>query len=50
MYEEQPIRRLNDLIEDLNESGKQGWEAFAAMSVGIATGTVTVLLKRPLPK
>jgi hypothetical protein len=48
-YEEQPVRRLPTLIQDLNEAGADGWEAFAAMAIGVATGTVTVLLKRRLP-
>jgi len=46
-YLEEPPRRMRDLVDDLNHMGRDGWEAFAALSVGGASmPNVVVLLKR----
>jgi hypothetical protein len=46
-YLEEPPRHIRDLIDDLNEHGAEGWEAFAAFSVGGASlPNVVVPLKR----
>ena len=44
---EEPPRHIADLVEDLNRMGREGWEAFAAFSVGgSAMPNVVVLVKR----
>jgi len=46
-YLEEPPRHFGDIFEDLNRMGREGWEAFAAFSVGgSAMPNVVVLVKR----
>jgi hypothetical protein len=46
-YLEVPPRQMTKLIDELNDMGGDGWEAFAAFSVGgAAWPNVMVMLKR----
>jgi hypothetical protein len=44
-----PERDIYKLMNELNENGSEGWEAFASVGMrkGISSDTLTVLLKRP---
>ena len=48
-YLEEPPRLMTQLIDELNELGAQGWEAFGVLSVGGASWpNVMVFIKRPI--
>ena len=47
---EGPERKLQHLVDQMNQSGAKGWEAFATTAIkkGVTSDTMAVFFKRPL--